>query len=183
MFEDDLKFPTSDLAESSEKQVMVCVSRGPGQQPCRPSSAWRCLALQPTQLCSGVALRASDQWPLSPPLSLAPACEVPVSDAQLLPSLLLSFLPGFAETFSTQPRAKDTIRQKSGASMFSPVSIVEAGPQADSGSSLCACGGELQGSEPGQAQVQFLHLPVLQLPEPLLHLAEAYLWLPVPPGH
>lgn len=33
MFEDDLKFPTSDLAESSEKQVIVCVSRGPGQQP------------------------------------------------------------------------------------------------------------------------------------------------------
>lgn len=103
-----------------------------------------------------------------------------------MPQLSPSFLPPpteLKETLLTQPGAEDTIGQKGEVSMPSPVPVMEAGPRADAGGGLHASGGRPKGAEPGQAQVQLLHLPVLQFPEPLLHLAEAYLWLPVPKGH
>lgn len=91
--------------------------------------------------------------------------------------------PGLKETLRTQPGAQDTVKQKGEVSTASPVPVVETGPRADPGGSLCARGGRPEGTEPGEAQVRLLHLPVLQLPEPLLHLAEAHLRLPVPEGH
>lgn len=181
VFEGEPRFPASELAEASEKQAEVQISRRQVSKPGEPSCIWASGSTGSRAVLQ-VALWASDQsGPLLASLLLAPAVDIPVADAPSLP--LSFFLPGRTETLSTQPGAEDTIRQKGEGSTPSSVSVVEAGPRADFGSRLCASGGELQGPEPGQAQVRFLHLPVLQLPEPLLHLAEAYLWLPVPPGH
>lgn len=181
VFEGETRFPASELAEASEKQAEVQISRRQVSKPGAPSCIWASGSTGSRAVLQ-VALWASDQrGPLLASLSLAPAVDIPVANAPSLPPSF--FLPGLTETLSTQPWAEDTIRQKGEGSTPSSVSVVEAGPRADFGSRLCASGGELREPEPGQAQVRFLHLPVLQLPEPLLHLAEAYLWLPVPPGY
>lgn len=128
---------------------------------------------------SGVVLEASDSPFPTPTLGLSGGSP----SVGCLSAAFLSIPTGLKESLSTQPGAEDTIRQKAEMSTPSPVPVVEARSPAEPGGSLHTSGGRPEGAEPGQAQVQVLHLPVLQLPEPLLHPAEAYLWLPVQEGH